>query len=171
MIQRRSSKMCKWNLPILRLACWSSSRKAALARALARYSITLFFIFHSAFFVSTPALAQTPPAEEPKGIQNAPGLISIFGRESGFEGAPREPEVIIGEILQGAMLLIGVLFGILIIYGGYLWMTARGNEETVKKAIGILQTAIIGFIVVASAYAISDFVIERVIMSTYTQGT
>lgn len=135
------------------------------------FVVSMSLILNSLFLIPNSANAADPPSSELKGIQNAPGFISIFGRESGFVGAPREPEIIIGEILQGAMLLIGVLFGILVIYGGYLWMTARGNDETVKKAIGILQTAIIGFIVVASAYAISDFIIERVIRSAYAPGT
>ena len=53
LLQRRSSKMRKWSLPILRLACWSSTRegapgsraelhyRTAPARAFARYSILL----------------------------------------------------------------------------------------------------------------------------------
>lgn len=107
-------------------------------------------------------------AVDPKGLQQAGGLITTFAREAGFTGAPRPPEIIVGEILQAGMLLIGVFFGILIIYGGFLWMTARGNEETAKKAINILQTAVIGFIIVASAYAISDFVITKVITAAYS---
>lgn len=102
-----------------------------------------------------------------KGIQGAGELITEFAKKAGFENAPREPEVIVGEIIQSAMLLIGVVFGILVIYGGYLWMTARGNEETVKKSIEILKTAIIGFIVTMSAYAITSFVINNVLSSAY----
>lgn len=120
-------------------------------------------------FISSAA-AQTPQTEEQiqgVGLQRAGGFVSIFGGKAGF-GEARPPEIIVGEIIQGFMLLIGVVFGLLVIYGGYLWMTARGNEEQVKKSIGILQTALIGFIVVVGAYALTDYVVSRVIPAAYS---
>ena len=48
------------------------------------------------------------------------------------------------------------------VYGGYLWMTARGNEEEVTKAKNLIKAAIIGLIIVLAAYAISIFVIKLV---------
>lgn len=103
------------------------------------------------------------------GIQGALDIVNqFFTPKTGFNPAAGEPEVIIGKIIQGAMLMIGVVFGILIIYGGYLWMVARGNEELVKKSIGILQTAVIGFIVVVASYAITSYVIDKVITTAFT---
>ncbi len=55
--------------------------------------------------------------------------------------------------------LIGVLFVILIIYGGILWMTAQGNDEQVKKARRIIFDSVTGLIIVVAAYAITWFVI------------
>lgn len=154
----------KYRMQIKAAEVTKSLPVVAWSRGAAAFLVA-FLILHSSFFIQ-PALA-TDPAPEAKGIRQAGGLISIFGREAGFTGAPKQPEVIIGEIIQAAMALTGVVFGILIVYGGYLWMIARGNEETVKKAIGILQTAIIGFIVTASAYAITSYVIAKVIGSAY----
>ena len=104
-----------------------------------------------------------------KGIGGVLDIVNIFGKKSfGLATPPELPvEVVAGRIIQGAMALIGVAFGILIIYGGFLWMTARGNEETVKKSIHILQTAVIGFIIVVGAYAITDYVIDTVITSAF----
>ena len=102
-----------------------------------------------------------------KGIQSSGGFLQAFGGQAGFPEEARPPEIVIGEIIQGAIVVVGVVFGILIVYGGYLWMVARGNEEIVKKSIGILKTAIIGFIIVVAAYAITTFVVERVIGAAY----
>ena len=44
------------------------------------------------------------------------------------------------------------------VYAGYLWMTARGEEEKITKAQNIIKGTIIGLIVVMSAYAITYFV-------------
>jgi hypothetical protein len=52
----------------------------------------------------------------------------------------------------------GTIFFILVVYAGLMWMTAVGNEENIKKAQSILKTAIIGLIIVLSAYAITKFI-------------
>ena len=66
----------------------------------------------------------------------------------------------IGAFIQVALSLLGVIFLLLTIYAGYLWMTDRGNEQQAEKAKKILTTAVIGLIIVLGAYAISYFVIE-----------
>lgn len=61
---------------------------------------------------------------------------------------------IIGIVVGVLLGFLGVIFVILTIYAGYNWMTARGNEEQVTKAKDTLKNAIIGLILVISAYAI-----------------
>ena len=67
-------------------------------------------------------------------------------------------QIIIGNIINALLGLFGVFFLVLVIYGGYRWMNARGNPEDIEKAKGIIRSAIIGFILVFLAYAISLFV-------------
>ncbi|KPJ84828.1 hypothetical protein AMJ57_05330 [Parcubacteria bacterium SG8_24] len=69
----------------------------------------------------------------------------------------------IGEMIGPLLGLVGVLFMILVIYAGFLWMTAGGNEERVTKARKILVGATIGVIIVFSAYAITEFVLSQVV--------
>jgi hypothetical protein len=59
--------------------------------------------------------------------------------------------------------LIGVIFFILIIYGGILWMTASGNDSQVGKAQKIIQRAAIGLFIVVLAYAITYFILKRIL--------
>ncbi len=68
----------------------------------------------------------------------------------------------IGVLIQTLLGFLGVVFLILIIYAGLLWMTAAGNEDKVKKAQGILMSSVIGLIILLSAYAISYFVISNI---------
>lgn len=72
----------------------------------------------------------------------------------------------IAIIVRTALSLLGVIFLGLLIYGGYLWMTDRGNEDQVKRARGLISAAIIGLIIVLSAYAISIFVLENLASQT-----
>ncbi|MEA3398203.1 MAG: hypothetical protein U9R06_00465, partial [Patescibacteria group bacterium] len=61
----------------------------------------------------------------------------------------------IGKIVGTLLSFVGVIFLILMIYGGYLWMLARENEEQAKKARNIITNALIGLIIVLAAYAIT----------------
>lgn len=80
---------------------------------------------------------------------------------AGYDTKNTTIEPIIGIIIKSALTFLGVIFLILTIYGGYMWMTAAGNEEQVGRAKKTLTTAVIGLIIVVSAYAISYFVIEK----------
>ena len=64
----------------------------------------------------------------------------------------------IGTALGVLTGFIGILFLLLMIYGGFKWMLARGNEQEVDKAKKILTAAIIGLIVVLAAYGITALV-------------
>ncbi len=64
----------------------------------------------------------------------------------------------IGRIVGALLSFVGVLFLILMIYGGIMWMTARGNEQQVEKARSLIVAAIIGIIITLAAYAITMFV-------------
>lgn len=61
---------------------------------------------------------------------------------------------------------VGIIFIVLAIYAGYLWMIARGNEEQVTKSKNILTAAVIGIIIVLMAYVISFFVISKLTART-----
>lgn len=86
-----------------------------------------------------------------------------YGLEDSADAAElREGEsdisIAIGKIVGAGLAFIGVVFMILIIYGGILWMTARGNEQQVEKAKDLIYSAVIGLIIVLSAYAITNYV-------------
>ena len=82
-------------------------------------------------------------------------------------GAAKLPKIgdlptIIGNVLGTALSLISVIFFGLMIYGGFMWMTARGNDEQAKKALNTVFSAIIGIIIVMAAYAITTFVFDSI---------
>ena len=67
----------------------------------------------------------------------------------------------IGAIIKVAVGVLGIVLTCLIIYGGFLWMTAGGDPGQVKKAKGYITDAIIGLIICILAYAITTFVIDK----------
>ncbi len=68
----------------------------------------------------------------------------------------------IGTITGALLSLVGVLFFLLALYGGFLWMTARGDESQATKAKGIIIDAVIGLAIVSAAYIITSFVFKAI---------
>lgn len=65
---------------------------------------------------------------------------------------------VVAIILQGALSLLAIIFLIIIVVAGYRWMTASGNEESIKKAQDSIKRAVIGLVIVLMAYAITYFI-------------
>lgn len=63
------------------------------------------------------------------------------------------------RILLGFLGLVAVIF---ILYGGYVYLTAGGNEEKVTKARKILINATIGLVIILSAFAITTFIFNSI---------
>lgn len=84
------------------------------------------------------------------------------GQAAGFisSGEPRTFIQILGAYVNGLLGLMGVLFLLLIIYGGFIWMTAAGSEERINKAKRIIMGATIGIGVVLLSMAITMFVLS-----------
>lgn len=72
---------------------------------------------------------------------------------------------IIGSLIGVALSFLGVILLVLMIYAGFLWMTAQGDPKQVTKAKDILKNATIGLIITVSAYAISSEVIQQILGS------
>lgn len=74
---------------------------------------------------------------------------------------------VIGTIISGLLSILGIIFLILVIYGGVLWMTAAGNPDQVKKAQTLLRDGVIGLIIILSSYAISYSVLTYLGSNVY----
>lgn len=81
-------------------------------------------------------------------------------------GAATPLPTIIGNLVRVAMGMLGIVFLILTVYAGFLYLTARGEEEKVKHAKETLQRGVIGLIIISAAYAIASFVISTLVTST-----
>lgn len=69
---------------------------------------------------------------------------------------------LIGSIINTALGLMGIIFVIMVVYAGVLYMTDMGEGEKVKTAKKLLKTSIIGIILIVAAYAIATFVIDQI---------
>ena len=69
---------------------------------------------------------------------------------------------IAGQIIQIILGFLGLIFIILLIYGGFMRMTAQGNPEKVKQSMGIITSAIIGVVIILASYTITAFVLSKI---------
>jgi hypothetical protein len=98
------------------------------------------------------------PKVKAQGIKNALGNLKQTGQAAGTGNA--DLPSIVSTVVSTALSLIGIVLLVLILYGGFMWMTSRGNEEQIGKARKIITSAIIGLAIVLSSYAITVFVIN-----------
>jgi amino acid transporter len=68
---------------------------------------------------------------------------------------------VIGVIINVILGLLGVVAVIIIVIGGFKWMTAGGNDEKIKEAKRLIGQGVIGLIIVLAAYAIARFIIDK----------
>lgn len=105
--------------------------------------------------VPITAQAQSDSFKEQSGLDIS---ANVAGYETGAGASTFEG--IISNIILVIISFVGVVFLALLIYGGFTWMTAQGNQEAVAKASKIIKSAIIGLVITLSAYAISYFLIS-----------
>lgn len=86
--------------------------------------------------------------ETPAGIYNP--VVGPFGTGEGAEIVAE----LIGKIINLLFMIGGLLLLVMIIVSGIQWMLAGGNKESLVKAQGRLTSAVIGFVILASTYAI-----------------
>lgn len=79
--------------------------------------------------------------------------------------------VIIGTLIKSALSLSGSIAFLMIMYGGFLWMTSHGNEAQVKKGKDILTWTILGIAIIASAYVITNAIFNALLTGDVSGGT
>lgn len=76
----------------------------------------------------------------------------------------------VGTLIRTALGFLGVICLLLVLWAGWLWMTAGGDDKAVGKAKTIMQNAVIGLVIILSAYAISSFIFEQLTAATNYAG-
>jgi len=137
---------------------------------LIKFFFTIIF-FSLVFQINTSPVLADEPNQGSYNFKEQSGL-SAAATGAGYEiNDEKTIESYIGQIINIVLSVLGVIFLILIIYGGILWMTAAGNEEKVKKAKELITEALIGLVIVLAAYAISYFVINQLVNASLTSNT
>jgi hypothetical protein len=81
-----------------------------------------------------------------------------------------DPRTVVGRIINIAMLFLGVVAVGIIIFAGFKWMMAGGEEEKVSSAKKTLKNGVIGLVIVLSSWGIASFILSRLMSATDSGG-
>ena len=90
-----------------------------------------------------------------------------YGAATGL--GSKDIRVTIASIIKTAMGLLGIVAVVIILIGGFKWMTAGGNDEQTGEAKKWIFSGVIGLAIILSAYALATYVINSLV--TATTGT
>jgi len=108
-------------------------------------------------FAAVSAFAFPFAARAQEAIEKLKGL----GAKAGFSGE-EDPRRVVGLIINSVLGLVGAILLGLLVYAGFTWMTAGGNESKVENARTTIRNCIIGLVIVLLAFSISQFIIRTV---------
>lgn len=121
---------------------------------LAIFSLIQIFVISAS---ARPALADDALFNSQEGISE---IGQVYGNNK------TDVRVIAGKIIQVVLGFLTAIFLALIVYAGFRYMTAAGNQDQTKKAVSQIRDAVIGLVIVLAAWAITTFVLNAINWTT-----
>lgn len=118
--------------------------------------ILLGVILGAAFLFFSPNTVLAQSIADPSSTLNQG--IQVIEQPLGLPST--DIRLIVARIIRAALGLLGIVLVVLIMYAGFLWMTAGGNEDQIAKSKTMIKNAVIGLIIILSAYTIVWFVMR-----------
>ena len=72
----------------------------------------------------------------------------------------------VARIINILLGFLGVLAVILVLLGGFKWMTAGGNEDKIAEAKKLMGAGLVGLVIILAAFAIASFVVNQLAEAT-----
>jgi hypothetical protein len=76
--------------------------------------------------------------------------------------------IYVGKIISYVLAVLGVIFLTLLVYAGFVWMTARGDSEQITRAKDIMVNVVIGLIIILMSYAFTYYIVSNLAKTTIT---
>jgi len=76
---------------------------------------------------------------------------------------------IVANVIKVVLGLTGIVFVCFLVYAGFLYLTAGGVDDNVKKAKKLIANSVIGILIIVSAYAIASYLFAA--LNTITTAT
>ena len=118
--------------------------------------LLIAFVFLASGLIS-PALATVNV-----GLEEVGGTIAL-SNQGPIQTATKVINIFLG--------VLGIIALGLILWGGFIWMTAAGSEEKITQAKKILKNSAIGLLIILSSWGIAYFVLDRLTGDVFNGGS
>lgn len=82
--------------------------------------------------------------------------------ETGKREGVTKPVTIIALVIKAALGLVGALTLVMMVWGGFLWLTSAGNPEKIERGTKTMLWAAVGVVLVFSSYLILNTVLDYI---------
>jgi len=87
--------------------------------------------------------------------------LDTIGEGIGLEGSfPK----FVGDIILAILGVVAIVFLIIVIYAGFIWLLAQGDPGKIGKAKLMLTWSVIGVVVMFLSYSIAYFLINSIVL-------
>lgn len=139
-----------------------------IAYKLTQYkAIVALFVALAAGMLFAP---MTVGAQDAQPLDAFDANMQEFEDEFALSQGNNDFSAVLARIINVGISFLGVIAVIIILAGGFKWMTAGGNEDKVKEAQTMMKQAVVGLVVIFLAYALANFVIEALLEATGQRG-
>lgn len=102
---------------------------------------------------------------------STPALAALDAQNTGLSAAAPEQLArtcatsnciadIIGRLIGFLLGFVGVVLLVMLLWAGFLWMTAGGEKEKVDRARSMIANAVAGIAIIGLAYVVTGFVLD-----------
>ena len=78
----------------------------------------------------------------------------------------RDLKETIAALINVILGFLGIIAVLIILLGGFKWMTSQGDSGKVDEAKGLIGAGVVGLVIILAAYAIAQFVLTNVYNAT-----
>jgi hypothetical protein len=102
--------------------------------------------------------------------------LDVFGNQKGNLSTAlglgnNDPRTTAGNVISVLMGFLGIIAVVIILLGGFKWMTAGGDEAKVEEAKKLMTAGVIGLAIVLASWGITIFVLDALLSATGGSAT
>ena len=84
--------------------------------------------------------------------------IDAISEEIGLSEA--DPRIISARIINVMLGFLGIIAVVIILLGGFRWMTAGGSEDGVAEARGLMVSGVVGLVIILSSWGLAKYIVS-----------
>ncbi len=126
------------------------------------FVFSALLVISLALVVSSPVLAIT----EANDLFGNSEIKDRMGETLGL--GDRDPRELAAAIINVMLGFLGIIAVMIILLGGFKWMTGGGNEDKITEAKGLLIAGFIGLIIVLASWGLASWIVTLLYEQTTT---